>query len=213
MAGNHLYPIHPENIMRKLKQAAMAAAAVAALAAAPTYGQTGTTNVWSGSIPPAAARADERASAVIRIIDADARTGAPVAIDTAELARGRAAGEIQATEGTAAYVLERIRPRAGQAAIVDAASDARANAQATARFDDVARSREHAKYEADKKRRAAEAASRASMQARADAHPRAEISWSPTEQPSARVVESETRARAGVSAEAAAQEEDTEELR
>jgi hypothetical protein len=185
--------------MRMFKQA-IAVAALTAAFAAPSYGQTGIGNVWSGSIPAPTARSDERASAVIRVIDGDPRGGSAVAVDSAELARARASGEIQATEGTSAHVIERIRPRAEQAAITDAREDARtataptrAELQATARFDDVARSREHARYEADKRKR--DTAQAREMQARAveiqrsraSGEQRAQISWSAAEQPIVRV--------------------------
>lgn len=193
--------------MRTLKQAALAVALTAAFAA-PAYAQTA--NIWSGSIPAPSARSDERASAVIRVIDADKRGGSAQAIDTAELARARASGEIPAAEGTSAYVLERLRARAGQPAIVDARDDTRtaanptrAEMQATAKFDDVARSREHARYEAEKRRRDTEQTREArDMQARAveiqrsraSGESRAEIAWSapervarPADQPIVRV--------------------------
>jgi len=190
--------------MRILCQAVLAGAVAAVFMAPPAHGQTVTTNtgVWSGSIPAPTARSDERASAVIRVIDADVRGAGSVAIDTAELARARASGEIQASEGTSAYVLERIRPRAGQPAVVDARDDVakptRAELQATARYDDVARSREHARYEIDRKRREAEQVGQArEMQARAveiqrsraSGERRAEISWSPPERQVARAPE------------------------
>jgi len=187
--------------MRIMKQAALAAAISAAFAAAPSYGQSNVnwSGSMSGSIPPASARSDERASAVIRVIDADTRGSGAVAIDTAELARARASGEIQATEGTSAYVLERIRPRAAQAAIVDAretgATPTRSEMQATAKFDDVARSREHARYEAEKRKRDTEQAREMQARAmeiqrsRASGESRADIAWSAPQRPIARSAE------------------------
>ena len=160
----------------KAKHAVIAAAVVAAWSGAPVFGQT----VASNARAPVAVDVkatdtpEERASAVIRIIDAPTNPNQATPINTAELVRARAAGEMVAPERSQPIQVERIqiedatrsaaRSPAGvvvqgrgavQPQIVRAAPDSkvRSKPQAVVRLDDAARYRETAKYESEKKRR------------------------------------------------------------
>ncbi|HKA44979.1 MAG TPA: hypothetical protein VKF40_23555 [Burkholderiales bacterium] len=166
--------------MREPKYAVLALAVIfAAGGAAAAYSQSTSGDERNGvrfvEVPLTVNR-DEQAAAVIRSIDSEKRVIESSPISSAELARGRAAGEIQATERSDTRILPEgsgnaraavgaggqpdARTRAGtqpDLEIVRAGGEDRdrAKPQAVIRIDDVARSREHARYEAEKKRRAA----------------------------------------------------------
>ena len=161
----------------KAKHAVIAAAVVAAWSGAPVFGQTVASNAARAPVAVDARATDtseERASAVIRIIDAPTNPTQATPINTAELVRSRAAGEMLAPERSQPIQVERIQiedaPRSaarspagvviqgrgdGQPQIVRAVPDSkvRSKPQAVVRLDDAARYRETAKYESEKKRR------------------------------------------------------------
>ena len=161
----------------KAKHAVIAAAVVAAWSGAPVFGQTAASNAARAPVAVDARANDtpeDRASAVIRIIDAPANPTQAAPITTAELVRSRAAGEMLAPERSQPIQVERIQiedatrsaarsPAGvvikggsdGRPQIVRAAPDAkdRSKPQAVVRLDDAARYRETTKYEAEKKRR------------------------------------------------------------
>jgi hypothetical protein len=161
----------------KAKHAVIAAAVVASWSAAPVFGQTAASNAARAPVAVDARANDtpeERASAVIRVIDAPTTSTQAAPVTTAELVRSRAAGEMLAPEPSQPIQVERIhiddparsaarspagvviqRGGDGRPQIVRAAPDAkdRSKPQAVVRLDDAARYRETARYETEKKRR------------------------------------------------------------
>jgi hypothetical protein len=188
--------IHLESVMLRTKHAVLAAAVIAAWSAASVSAQTTATGGVSGPVAIQGGANDnpeERASAVIRIIDAPGPSTQAVPVNTVELVRARAAGDMEAGERGEPIQIERIRiddpvkssakPGAPAAARrseaqVQARSDVqpqivraegepkgRTETRAIVRLDDAARYRETAKYEADRKRRDSESAAAASQPA------------------------------------------------
>jgi len=168
--------------MPTAKPAAIAAVVIAMWSAGPVLAQSAATSDMSGPVQ-SEARPGERASAVIRAIeseDANALTGSGVPVAVTELARARAAGEMQTTERGEPIQIERIqidepnrsatRPSTGattrsaasgrvsmrsadrpQIVRVDGGSTSRTKAPAVGRLDDTQRYREQARYDGEKK--------------------------------------------------------------
>jgi len=185
--------------MLKSKHTIIASAVVLACGAGPVFGQyvaPGSTSVPSQLDVKARDNPDERASAVIRLIDGDNPSSSATPVNMTELARARAAGEMQAAERGEPIQIERIRieepVRSGSSApaargaagarvpsantngrpqivYADRASGDPVNARGVVRLDDAARYRETARYEADRKRRESAKAVAASEQGRARA--------------------------------------------
>jgi hypothetical protein len=161
----------------KVQHAVIAAAVVAAWSVTPAFGQTAAgdgARPVATIDPPASHTADERASAVIRIIDAPAPPAQALPVTTAELVQARAAGEMAAPERSDPIQVERIHiddpagaARPGPAnTVIQSTADGRLQIvragevaserprpQTVLRLDDAARYRETARYEAERKRR------------------------------------------------------------
>lgn len=187
--------------MWKAKYATGASAIVLVCAGSPVFGQyVAPANTSAAAQIDIKARdnPDERPSAVIRIIDGDNPAAPAAPVSMAELARARAAGDMQAPERGEPIQVERIqlddRVRSGndagahaatgvsavaesrgtangrpQIVYADKESADRAKTRPVVRLDDAARYRETVKYEADRKRRESEKVAAAREQARRQA--------------------------------------------